>query len=98
MAGLRMLKPSSAVDMSVFMICGCQCSSLMSFWPMCTNMSCGGTSSSAGAAASSAAAACSSVSASSDRSQIVSELSALATASVLSSNGDHSIDVIGFVW
>lgn len=58
--GLKMLKPSAAVDIIMPWICGCQCISFMSACPLCTNSSCGGRLSGASAFVSGASAASSS--------------------------------------
>ena len=91
---LNILKASLAVLMITPGNCVCQCSSLISFCPWCTNSSCDGTSSwlpaeleligiSSGSTA---------------KSQIVSRSSAAETASTELSFGFHSSDVIGAVW
>lgn len=88
-----MLKPSAAVLMITPGIWGWKCNSLMSVCPWWMNSSCGGRSFKPPPPVPAMPAASSS--ASTERSQTVSWLSAPDAASIDSSVGCHSIDVIG---
>jgi hypothetical protein len=94
MAGLKTLKPSSAVDMMRPGICGWKWISLTLVCPWWMNRSCAGNSANAGSSAPVAG----SSSASTDRSHTVTWLSRLATHSTDSSCGAHSIDDTAPLW